>query len=527
MSSIIDLREISPNHWQAKYQGNYGVYTVKINTDGKHRSSFSCSCPSDYYPCKHIPIVEEAIAEWIAKNAEIGKSPTMSVGELLKKLTRKELYDFILKITKNNPDLTNAVFLEFAEKIEDRNGNKYAAVIRQGLENIELSEDDYYREKAIHIAVLDDWAEKAEQFLKEGKPHEAILIAQGYIEEFARWLPGIEKKGLIDWIPDTYQSRPFAILEKAAADPKVDVKALYDYCIAEASTKKHAGLYMMDCFNDLLVTLSATVNPEAFLKLQRELLGEVQDKSSYGAKKILSRIIDFYKNRNEPQKAWNCVEENIQIESFRRMVVEDRITKKKFSEAKKLIHDYIDTKQDRSRSDIWDDYLLQIAQEEKDIPAIRSISFSFIKNYFEQRYYQIYKSAFSDGEWKKEFENLLRHYEAKKNYWSYSAADLLAAEGKAERLMEYIGKQLSLDNLEKYHVFFAAAFPEQTLALFRTALDRYAAEHTGRSSYEHIVGVFSMMKKIPGGDAVTADMKARYLVTYKNRRAMIETLNRE
>ena len=68
MSNIISLQETSPNHWRAKYQGNYGVYTIKISTDGKRRGSFSCSCPSDYYPCKHIAIVEAAIAERVAKN---------------------------------------------------------------------------------------------------------------------------------------------------------------------------------------------------------------------------------------------------------------------------------------------------------------------------------------------------------------------------------------------------------------------------------------------------------------------------
>jgi hypothetical protein len=35
------------------------------------------------------------------------------------------------------------------------------------------------------------------------------------------------------------------------------------------------------------------------------------------------------------------------------------------------------------------------------------------------------------------------------------------------------------------------------------------------------------MKKIPGGDAVVADMKAQYLVKYKNRRAMTEILSRK
>jgi hypothetical protein len=530
MNNIIDLRETSPNHWQAKYQGNYGVYTIKINTDGKHRGNFSCSCPSDYYPCKHIAMVEEAIARRIAKNAgngKNGKGPKISVEELLRKLTREELYDFMVRLTKNNPDLTNAVFLEFAEKIEDKSGNKYVSLIRGELANIELDANDYYYEDVIYIDVLDEWGEKAKQLLKNGKPHEAIQIAQAYIEEFAHWLQKTADSDIIDWISETYQSEPFEILKNAAADPQVDVKELYDYCMAEMAKKKYAHPDMTDCFNDLLMTLSVTVNPKAFIEMQRNLLNKVQDKSSYAAEKILDRIVGFYNKCRQSKKAWQYVEENIQIVSFRRKVVEKRIKQKKFTEAKKLIHDYIDTRQNKYRSDEWDDYLLQIARGEKDIPAVRSISYSFIENNFNERYYRIYKSAFSAGEWEEEFENLLRHYESKKSSWDDPAADLLAAGGKAERLMEHIEKNLSLEKMEKYHSFFAGTFPEKTLVLFRKALDHYAEENTGRNYYEHIMDVFKKMKKMPGGEAVAAEMKARYLAVYKNRRAMIEILNRK
>jgi hypothetical protein len=532
MSDIIDLRETSPNHWQAKYQGDYGVYTIKISTGGKQGNNFSCSCPSSYYPCKHIAIVEQAIAERIAKNAgnrKSGKGPKLSVEELLGKLTHKELYNFLIGIVRNNPDLTNAVFLEFSEKIEDGSGNKYVSIIRKGLEDTELDEEAFYNsEEVTYIDILDEWAAKAEQFLKEKKTSEAVLIARAWIEEYAAWLSGtIADSDLIDWIDETYQSRPFEILEKAAADPKADLKALYDYCMTEMPKEKYAGLEMADHFNDLLIPLSVKVNPEAFIELQQKLLSQVQDKSSYEAKKILSRIIDFYKMRRNPKKAWSYVEDNIQIETFRRMVVEKRIEQKKYAEAKKLIHDYIDRGQDKYHSDDWDEYLLQIARRENDIPSIRSISHSFIEGSFNKQYYEIYKSAFDAGEWEKEFEKLFRHYDAQKNSWYDSAADLLAFEGKAERLMERIGKGLSLDKLEKYHAFFAGAFPENTLVLFRQALDDYAEKNTGRTHYEHIIEVFKMMKKIPGGAAAAADMKARYLTVYKNRRAMMEILNRK
>ncbi|MDR1175282.1 MAG: hypothetical protein LBK83_07430 [Treponema sp.] len=473
MNNIIDLQETSPDHWRAKYQGS-----------------------------------------------------KVSIEELLNTLTHEELYDFTVRIIKNNPDLTNAVFLEFSERIENKSGNKYVSIIRGELAGIEFDDNDYYSEEDICIDALDEWIEKAEQYLKEKKPHEAVLIAQAYIEEFASWLRENANDDFTDCISEDYQARPFEILKKAAAAPQVNVKDLYDYCMSELSKKKYAGLHMADCFNDLLMPLSMEVNPEAFIKLQQSLLEKAEDKSSYGAEKILNRIIDFYRKRHDPKTAWKYVEENIQIESFRRMVIEKRIKQKKFPEAKKLIHDYTGKKENKYRSDFWDDYLLQIARGEKDVPAIQSISYSFIKDSFREKYYRIYKSAFGANEWPERFENILQHYEAQKSLWDDPAADLLAAEGMAERLMEYIGKKLSLEKMEKYHSFFAGAFPEKTLALFRKAVDHYAENNTGRTYYKHIVDVFGTMKKIPGGASVVADMKARYLITYKNRRAMGEILNR-
>jgi hypothetical protein len=216
----------------------------------------------------------------------------------------------------------------------------------------------------------------------------------------------------------------------------------------------------------------------------------------------------------------------MQIESFRKMVVEKKIKEKDFAGAKKLVHNYINQhgRQNTFHRNDWDAFILQIAQGEKDIPVIRDVSYSFIKDRFADDYYRIYKSTFSAGEWAAAYENLLRHYENKNGFYRNPAADLLAAEKDTERLINYIEKKLSLENLETYHKFFAAAFPEKTLALFRKAIDHYAEQNTGRSCYGRIAALFNMMKKISGGDALVNDMKAQYKITYKNRPAMMEVL---
>ena len=89
--SIVSLQEISDNSWRARYHGNYGVYTIKIKTDGKKTVEFSCSCPSSYYPCKHIPMIENAIKQDISDNAKNDKKHNVTVEQLLEKATQKEL----------------------------------------------------------------------------------------------------------------------------------------------------------------------------------------------------------------------------------------------------------------------------------------------------------------------------------------------------------------------------------------------------------------------------------------------------
>jgi uncharacterized Zn finger protein len=66
-----NLQQTAENRWQAQYHGNYGDYTVKIefDTNGR-RKNFSCTCPSDGYPCKHIGFLQEEIKLQVKKFEE-------------------------------------------------------------------------------------------------------------------------------------------------------------------------------------------------------------------------------------------------------------------------------------------------------------------------------------------------------------------------------------------------------------------------------------------------------------------------
>jgi hypothetical protein len=291
--------------------------------------------------------------------------------------------------------------------------------------------------------------------------------------------------------------------------------------------KKYAETDFYSGFHRLLGNLAVTVDPDAFIALQDKLLAGIKDKSSYDAEEILYRKIGFYRRLGQKEKSWAIIRENLQIESFRLKVVKRKIEKQYFGTAKKLINGFINKqKEDQEEyfDHTWLGLLLDIAQKEKDIPAVRKLSYRFIENRFDEKYYQIYKAAFSPTEWADEREKLFLHYSGKKNF-SNSAANFLAAENEAERLLNYVEKYLSMNGLEEYYKIFATAFPEKTLEMFKKVIVPYAANNTGRSYYEHILSLLKKMSKIKGGKKAASDLVDDFRVQYKNRRAMMEILN--
>ena len=529
--NIIDLQEISPNVWKAKYHGNYGTYTIKVKIDGNKTVDFSCSCPSNYYPCKHIPMVEKAIREYIAKNQKNDNKHEITLEQLLKDLSQNELSDFIIKQAQYNPQLKNAILLEFTHKVNKKEtasiNNNYTQLLRDALDGLYFDYEDIgYDYDSIEIDILDQWFDKAQTHVEQNNPAEAILICKACIEEYATWYKESDCD-VLDYIDPSYQERPFDILTQTLSMSGTDCKALFDYCKSEMQKPKYKGTEMYDGFKELFMKLSLIVGSDDFILLQDKLLKEIKDKSSWEAEKILQGKIDFYINNKQPDKADEIIRENLQIESFREGLTKKLIAENKLQEAKKLINDFISEKGNENRHlHSWYELKLQIAKKENDIPEIQRISYKFMESYFDAKYYKIYKSTFAQEEWMEKVEELIQHYDKRNNRWfNESIADILQAEKQEERLMKYVEKHLSVDNLEKYHTVFSSSFPEETLALFRKTIDHYA-QSTGREIYERIANLFKKMAKIKGGSEVVREMITQYRVLYKNRRTMMEIINK-
>jgi len=523
-TGIVELREIAENQWKAKYQGNYGVYTIKITTDGKKTVKFSCSCPSDYSPCKHISMIEEAIAKKRGADKKKENTDGLRLEDFIKNVSAEKLREFIITQAKYNTELSNAILLEFSMNAGNTKGNKYSKLIRTALASIPHDEDDYYPDEDLDIDALDQWIEKARNCISLKQYDEAVLICKAVIEEYSQWLYDVGED-VSPYFSIEYQSVPFDIIQDAAEH--IDKKELFKYCLTEMKKKKYEKTDFYYGFQQLFEDLAVTVDPDAFIALQDKLLAGVKDKSSHEAENILQSKINFYQRLGQKKKAWDLIKENIQIESFRLEVVKEKIEKQDFKTAKKLINDFINAHgkdPEKYFNDTWFGLLLDIAQKENDIPTVRKLSYRFIKDYFHKERYQIYKATFSPTEWADEREKLFLLYSGKKGF-SDSAAEFLAAENEIERLLHYVEKHLYMDNLERYYKVFSSDYPEKTLEMFKKVIVPYAT-NTGRGYYEQILSLLKKMSQIKGGKEAASDLAEDLRYQYKNRRAMMEVLSR-
>lgn len=103
--------------------GNYGTYRTRANL--KRKSEASCSCPSDYYPCKHVDALLKTYRvnprSFLDFDVEIEKKK-------LDRMGRAELLQLIREMVLASPTSLEAMGLEgFGPEEDDEEGYEYGS----------------------------------------------------------------------------------------------------------------------------------------------------------------------------------------------------------------------------------------------------------------------------------------------------------------------------------------------------------------------------------------------------------------
>ncbi|MCL2722473.1 MAG: hypothetical protein FWD47_14175 [Treponema sp.] len=208
----------------------------------------------------------------------------MQLDDFLKNIPAEKLREFIIAQSEYNPELKNAVYLEFSSNIDNTNNNKYSMMLRKSLESVIIDENEHTYEDWMTIDVLDQWFNKANKYLEHEQYNEAILICKSCIEEYSRFLYNVDEDISLAF-SNHYISDPFDIIIDALE--YTDKKDLFDYCLSEISKKKYKETDFYYGFQDVVKEIKKSINTKTFIVIKDKLLNDIKDKSSLEAKNIL------------------------------------------------------------------------------------------------------------------------------------------------------------------------------------------------------------------------------------------------
>ena len=105
--------------------------------------------------------------------------------------------------------------------------------------------------------------------------------------------------------------------------------------------------------------------------------------------------------------------------------------------------------------------------------------------------------------------------------------DILYEQEKLyDKLLEYVIEKPGLSYLFKYEKVLKEQYPQELLQKYTTELNIEARYTANRRTYQEWVRILKRMTKITGGKEAVQSIVTEWKILYKNRRAMMEELNR-
>ena len=161
--------------------------------------------------------------------------------------------------------------------------------------------------------------------------------------------------------------------------------------------------------------------------------------------------------------------------------------------------------------------------EEKTTETLRWLLLN--ERRFEIDLYNEYKSHFSAQDWNVELEKLLSEKEA-----SNFAEPVFVEEKMYDRLFLSVKKSherwKSFYKLEEYSKILAKDYAAELVQMFKECLEEDVKKASSRPHYAELAKHLKNLAKISGGKDVALSIRDDWLMTYKNRPAMKDELNK-
>ncbi len=552
--AVLDLNEAAPGEWVAAVEGN-DMYETEVHLNKKFQVTLTdCDCPHDANFCKHVAAVlfaiknelnlgdEELNADESAKTKKSAskRAKKETYKNLIQKASEKDLRAFVEKYAARNTEFRNMLMIHFSDLSDAVGVEKYSAIIKAGLKTgMDRSGFiDYYKNnKALKPTI--ELVKKAQQNLAAGYFREVLDISIAIITEISEIMYSIDdSNGNVMYVLES----SFKFLNSIAhhSDAPVNLKEeVFQYAF---TTLEKSNIHQSDIYtyytNLMAESAVATGNFKPALEQVEKQLEKISKASGdnsnkrYREEHLLQLKMDLLKESGNKDASEDVIIQNLHIPEFRISLVKKHIALKEFSKAKELINEGLKNKAElypRAEHDLMD-LLLEVAEKEKDIDAVRRIGMKlFFDNHHEMKYYRKIKSTYNESEWKLEAEVIINKIIKNQNRYFFNTkplSNIYIEEQYWERLLGLCENIHNPDNILDFEKYLRPRFPEEFYNMLRKALNNYAHQNQGRNHYVYLRDFLKQISSTTEGKNLAMQLATFWRTQYKMRPAMLQELGK-
>ena len=193
-----------------------------------------------------------------------------------------------------------------------------------------------------------------------------------------------------------------------------------------------------------------------------------------------------------------------------------------YPEAVSLYRELLAEHPDGSHSNSYRKALMDIFRMQGDTDSYNAVLYGMMMyKPSETKYFLEYKALFTEEEWRREWEDLLR----KNRMRMWAILPWLKLEGRYDLIME--NAEPDDDSvLEHYGDLLFPLYPERCLKVMANAADNLAAESKNRHDYRRVAGMLRKICRYPGGREIAGELAEKYRKQYPRRPAMLDELEK-
>lgn len=548
---IIEMDETDPGKWEGIVAGSDN-YHVSVTLNKKQIDACSCDCPHDIDFCKHVIAALYYIQEAISldeikpvgkKEKNANKKPKASFKELLRQIPEKELRNFIEIHADKNKEFKQLLTAHFAGYFGEDARKSYSRLLKNAAKAAADRSGfiDYYSSsKAVEPAI--QLIQNAEAAFNQEHYSICSDIAFAVVEEVHEMLEDMDDSN--GYAGSCIRDGFFLLNKLLDASIPYDLR---DRIWGEALKAVQDKKYQFVGFDEdwLALTVKAahdkTKQDHTLMVIER-FLADVDASSKdwsweYDTVRLLKHKIRLLQNKGELELADKLRLEHLEFSDLRISLIEDKILRNEFDQARQLCCDGIIIAGDKKLPGVIKDYkviLLRIAQQQNNIMQVRQIA-NELYGGRDMAFYRVLKNTYSTDEWPaivNELVEKLETFSGEKHMpvgYTVNAENLAMIyieECRWPQLIDLLQRNPSLHFLETFSRYLEKRWLPELMTTYQTAFTNHLNQHTGRNHYIHVREILEKILHWDGGKERVREIILQLSSQFKARKALMEELGK-